>query len=240
MICRRRPPSLAGRGMAPTGIGLDLSAGRAIEESSNMDPHPQIKLAPASESQNKPVVIPPPDLPQLPTPPPALPPVTAASPNAAAKVKIRSAQDVGEGGSSDGTLASFNTRATAALLDVVMALGIAIGLAVLLPGFADRLAWLTGGAYLVTRDSLPFLGGQSVGKKAMKLRVVTLDGKSLIGNWEAALIRNGVLVIPLFAFVELFILLTREDKPERGRRLGDEWAKTRVIVEETRPDMDSP
>jgi hypothetical protein len=31
--------------------------------------------------------------------------------------------------------------------------------------------------------------------------------------------------------VELFVLLTREDKPERGRRLGDEWAKTKVIVE---------
>lgn len=155
-------------------------------------------------------------------------------------VKIRSAQDAGEGGSSDDTLASFNTRATAALLDVVVALGIAIGLAFILPGFADRLAWLTGVTYLVTRDSLPFLGGQSVGKKAMKLKVVTLDGKSLIRNWEAALIRNGVLVIPLFAFVELFILLTREDKPERGRRLGDEWAKTRVIVEEIRPDADSP
>jgi hypothetical protein len=44
-------------------------------------------------------------------------------------------------------------------------------------------------AYFVTRDSLPFLGGQSVGKKAMKLTVVTLDDKSLSGNWEPAVIR---------------------------------------------------
>jgi uncharacterized RDD family membrane protein YckC len=226
--------------MAPIGIGLDLSAGRGIEELAIMDPHPEIKSALKSEWESKPVVVPPPDLPKPPAPPPSLPPASAAFPDAAVKVKIRSAQDPGERESSDDTLASFNTRATAALLDVVVALGIAIGLAVLLPGFADRLAWLTGFAYLVTRDSLPFLGGQSVGKKAMKLRVVTLDGKSLIGNWETALIRNGVLVIPLFAFVELFILLTREDTPERGRRLGDEWAKTRVIVEETRPDADSP
>ena len=202
----------------------------------SMEPEPEIKSALKSDWESKPVVIPPPDLPR----PPAPPPVSTAFPDAAVNVKIRSAQDAGEGGSSDDTLASFNTRATAALLDVVVALGIAIGLAFILPGFADRLAWLTGVTYLVTRDSLPFLGGQSVGKKAMKLKVVTLDGKSLIRNWEAALIRNGVLVIPLFAFVELFILLTREDKPERGRRLGDEWAKTRVIVEEIRPDADSP
>jgi len=82
----------------------------------------------------------------------------------------------------------------------------------------------------VTRDGLPFLGGQSVGKKAMKLKAVTLDDRSLAGNWEPALIRGAVLAIPLFALVELFILLSREEKPERGRRLGDEWAKTKVIV----------
>jgi uncharacterized RDD family membrane protein YckC len=83
---------------------------------------------------------------------------------------------------------------------------------------------------MVTRDSLPFLGGQSVGKKAMKLQVVTLEDKPITGNWEAALIRNGVLLIPFFGLIEIYVLLTREDKPERGRRLGDEWAKTKVII----------
>ena len=154
------------------------------------------------------------------------------------KVKIRNAQDSDDDGSPAAGLASFNSRVTAAVIDMVVASGIAIGLAFILPGFADRLASLAGIAYLVTRDSLPFLGGQSVGKKAMKLRAVTLDGESLVGNWEAALVRNGVLAIPLFAFVELFILLTREDKPGRGRRLGDEWAKTKVIIEETQPSAD--
>ena len=124
----------------------------------------------------------------------------------------------------------FNTRIIAALIDVVVVIGLQISVAWILPGFASRLAWLIGVAYLVTRDSLPFLGGQSVGKKAMKLKVVTVDDKPLTGNWEAALIRNGVLLIPLFGFIELFILLTREDKPGRGLRLGDEWAKTRVIL----------
>jgi len=155
-------------------------------------------------------------------------------------VKINGPQDADEDESPGLGLAPFNTRATAALIDSVVAAGIMFGLSVILPGFAVKLAWLTGMAYLVTRDSLPFLGGQSIGKKAMKLKVTTLDGKSLVSNWEAALIRNGVLVIPFFGLVELFILLTREDKPERGRRLGDEWAKTRVIIEEKPTASDTP
>jgi uncharacterized RDD family membrane protein YckC len=126
----------------------------------------------------------------------------------------------------------FNTRITAAVIDLAVSIGLTIGLTLLLPAFADKIAYLASLGYLITRDSLPFLGGQSVGKKAMKIKAVTLEGKSLVGNWETALIRNVVLVIPPMGFVELIILLTREDKPERGRRLGDEWAKTKVIFEE--------
>lgn len=126
----------------------------------------------------------------------------------------------------------FNTRIAAALIDVAVSMGLVIGLMLLLPAFVHKVAYLASLGYLITRDSLPFLNGQSVGKKAMKIRAVTLEGKSLIGNWETALIRNFVLVIPPMGFVELIILLTREDKPERGRRLGDEWAKTKVIFEQ--------
>lgn len=128
-------------------------------------------------------------------------------------------------------LATFNTRVVAAVIDWVVAIGLWIGLTWILPGFAEELGWLVALAYFVTRDTLPFLGGQSVGKKAMKIKAVTLEDQSLVGNWNIALIRNGVLMIPLFALVELYILLSREDKPEQGRRLGDEWAKTKVIVE---------
>lgn len=197
-----------------------------------MEQQPEINPALKSESQNKPVVIPPPDLAR----PPAL--VSGQVAESPVKVKIRDVQNADHDGSLAAGLASFNSRATAAVIDMVVAAGVAIGLAFISPGFADRLAWLAGIAYLVTRDSLPFLGGQSVGKKAMKLRTVTRGGDSLVGNWQAALIRNGVLAIPLFAFVELFILLSREDKPERGLRLGDEWAKTKVIIEETRPNAE--
>ncbi|MEO7341738.1 MAG: RDD family protein [Luteolibacter sp.] len=145
------------------------------------------------------------------------------------KIKIR------DGSSEDEDLpghgfAPFNTRAIAAVIDLVVAIGLMITVIFIMPGFASKLGWLVMAAYLITRDSLPFLGGQSVGKKAMKIKAVTLDDKSLVGNWEVAAIRNGVLLIPFFGLIELFILLTREDKPERGRRLGDEWAKTKVIM----------
>ncbi len=208
-----------------------------------MDQEPDSATEITADSLPKPI-IPPPDL-SRPSPPPpsplesmpkSSPPPLAAAGNAAARVNLRAASD--QDALPATGLAPFNTRITAAAIDIVVAIGIAIGLAFIVPGFGSRLAWLTVLAYLITRDSLPFLGGQSVGKKAMKLKAVTLDGKSLVNNWEAAVIRNGVLIIPFFGLVELFILLTREDKPERGRRLGDEWAKTQVIPEPKPPVAD--
>ncbi len=130
-----------------------------------------------------------------------------------------------------GGIAPFNTRFIAVLIDVVLVWGIQLILAFILPLFAMKLAWLVGIGYFVTRDALPFLGGQSVGKKAMKIRAVTHDGKPLTGNWEASLIRSGVLCIPFFFIVELYLLFTRDSGPDRGQRLGDEWAKTKVIME---------
>jgi uncharacterized RDD family membrane protein YckC len=174
-------------------------------------------------------VIPPPDLPkpQEPIPAPSsVPPVN---------VRIREPGDSEQDDPSAGSVVAFNTRMIAALIDVVVSIGLQISALWILPGFATRIGWLVGFAYFVTRDSLPFLGGQSVGKKAMKLKVVTLEDKPLTGNWEAALIRNAILLIPFFGFIELFVLLNREDKPERGRRLGDEWAKTKVIIAEEPP-----
>ncbi len=201
---------------------------------------------PNNESGSKPTgpakpVIPPPVF-KRPPPPPTSPlevlpksspnPSPAAGGNAAARVKLGGVLTEDEVETPATRIALFNTRITAAVIDLLVAMGITIGLVFILP---EKVAWLIGIAYVVTRDSLPFLGGQSVGKKAMKIRAVTLDGKSLVGNWEAALIRNGVLIIPLFGLVELFILLTREDKPDRGHRLGDEWAKTQVINEPKPP-----
>ena len=185
---------------------------------------------------------PPPDLPRYSPPVPSFapapetPPAAAAVPEDPAKLKLRVSHEPAEDPADQAALAPFNTRIIAAVIDCVVATGLSMATRMILPGFfGNGLPWLVGLAYLVTRDSLPWLGGQSVGKKAMHLRAVTLDDKSLAGNWEPGLIRNAVLAIPLFAVVELFILLTREDKAEHGRRLGDEWAKTKVIVVKPEP-----
>ena len=85
-------------------------------------------------------------------PPPLIP-----AGNDAARVKLQRGND-GEVSRGDG-IAPFNARCIAAIIDIVVAAGITIGLDLLLPGFAGKIAWLTGAAYLVTRDSLPFLGG---------------------------------------------------------------------------------
>lgn len=188
------------------------------------------------DAANKPV-IPPPDLSRRPPPPlspldqlPKSSPADSPSGVPPVKVSIRpegvSSEDADVSG-----IASFNSRVVAAVIDVLVATGITIGLSWFLPDFADRLAQLAGIAYFVTRDSLPFMGGQSAGKKAMRLRATTLEGDSLVKNWQAAVIRNGILLIPLFALVELYVLLSRDGAANRGRRLGDEWAKTQVIVE---------
>ena len=132
-----------------------------------------------------------------------------------------------------GADAALGNRLLATFLDAVVALGLALAVQLLdvLPfiEIGDQLSWVVLGGYIISRDSLSFLQGQSVGKKAMKLQAVTMEGVSLEGNWRSGLVRNGVLVIPLFAFVELIVLLTRQDYPKPLLRLGDEWARTKVI-----------
>lgn len=89
--------------------------------------------------------------------------------------------------------------------------------------------WIAIGLVFLTRDSLPMLEGQSIGKKVMKTKAVKEDGSSLSGDWVTGATRNILLAIPLAGLVECFILLTRSGNPEEGLRLGDDWAKTKVI-----------
>jgi len=114
-------------------------------------------------------------------------------------------------------LASDGNRIIAYLIDAL----------ILVPlWFIPIVGWIAGFAYFITRDSLPFLDGQSIGKKAMKIRAVTEDGAPLTNNYGPCIIRNIVLMIPFFPLIELIVLLTNEKK----QRLGDQWAKTKVIA----------
>lgn len=112
--------------------------------------------------------------------------------------------------------ANDGNRILAGLIDAIVASAF-----ILIP-FVGWIAYL---AYWLTRDGLPFLDGQSVGKKAMGLRAVTENGEPLTNRWDVVLLRNVSMVIPVLPLVELIVLFTNDKR----QRLGDQWAKTKVI-----------
>ena len=79
--------------------------------------------------------------------------------------------------------------------------------------FLPYLAW---GLVILTRDSLPILEGQSIGKKVMKTKAVKEDGSSLSEDCITGATRNILLAIPLAGFAECVIILTRSGKREAG------------------------
>jgi uncharacterized RDD family membrane protein YckC len=128
------------------------------------------------------------------------------------------------------SIAPLVTRVIAMVIDVVVYMAIFYIPFLVLPAAVRNLSFLPALGYFLLRDGLPFLDGQSIGKKAMGIRAVTSDGRSLSGNWGPAIIRNAVFMIPCFAIVELIVLITRQGKSQEGLRLGDDWAKTKVIM----------
>lgn len=138
-----------------------------------------------------------------------------------------------------GSEAPFNPRVVAAIIDACVAAGVYIVFVIIRVPFLGMIANL---GYWLVRDALPFLNGQSVGKKAMKLRAVTIEGKSLSGDWKSSAIRNLSLVIPFLNLVDLYLLWQKSEQGTKLRRLGDDWAKTKVIVaaEEIEPVVPTP
>jgi len=125
-----------------------------------------------------------------------------------------------------GVEADLGKRIVAALIDTVVAMAVAVAAGLIM----NRLSYPAFAAYMLTRDSLPFLDGQSIGKKVMSIRAVSETGKSLSGDWNSGLIRNISMVIPFGSLVELIIMVVNKDKPSGLRRLGDQWGKTKVIL----------
>ncbi|MBC7979119.1 MAG: RDD family protein [Armatimonadetes bacterium] len=125
-----------------------------------------------------------------------------------------------------GAEASLGQRIGAVVIDALVAMALGWALAMI----NSRLSYPVYIAYFLTRDSLPFLNGQSIGKKALNLQAVSETGKSLSGDWNSGLLRNVPMVIPIFPLVELIILVINKDKPGGLRRLGDQWAKTKVVT----------
>ena len=195
-------------------------------EDANQDPPPPPDI---SKSIPPPASPPPPDLPKAPES--SVPPLQVAvdSDSSADDPEMAASVEGGSGGLVPGADANFTNRVLGGVVDILVAGGIKLGLGGILAAFPVNIGTLAAMAYLLTKDSLPFLNGQSIGKRAMKIQAVTMDGKSLSGNWQPGVIRNVSLVIPLVLLVELMVLLTRRDNPGPLLRLGDEWGKTKVI-----------
>ena len=91
------------------------------------------------------------------------------------------------------------------------------------------IGYLIAIAYMLTKDALPatggFLGGQSIGKKLMGIKVIKEDtGAGLVGHYGTAITRQVSLLIPLFNFIDALMVFSDE-----GKRFGDKWAKTIVV-----------
>lgn len=119
---------------------------------------------------------------------------------------------------------NFSDKPKATPGDRILA-GLIDGLLMCTVGWIPILGFIICMGYSFTKDALPFLGGQSIGKKVMKIRAVTEDGAPLTGNFGAAAMRAVPFLIPCFGFVELFVLLTDKET----LRFGDKWAKTKVV-----------
>jgi uncharacterized RDD family membrane protein YckC len=82
--------------------------------------------------------------------------------------------------------------------------------------------------YWLTKDAWPVLKGQSVGKKAMGIRVVHQEtGEPITREFGVAAVRQTSLLIPLFNLVDSFMVIFGP----RRQRFGDRWAKTLVVLE---------
>ena len=140
-----------------------------------------------------------------------------------------------------GKKADLGKRFIAMIIDVVITI---------LVGFIPFIGGLIGAAYMLLRDGLNYeiMDHRSVGKKLMKLRPVTLDGRpvdinvSIRRNWMFALggLVNVLFYIPILGWslipfvgitafvlciVELILVIVNEE----GRRWGDKLAETKVI-----------
>ncbi|MCC6346038.1 MAG: RDD family protein [Nitrospirales bacterium] len=100
-----------------------------------------------------------------------------------------------------------------------------------------QVGYIAGVVYLLISDGL--FDGRSIGKKIIRLRVISVPGESS-GTFRDSMIRNLTLAVPLLLLyipffgwifmaaalaLEFLLLLGNEE----GMRLGDDLAQTKVI-----------
>ncbi len=79
--------------------------------------------------------------------------------------------------------------------------------------------WIIWAVYILFKDSF---NGKSLGKRLVGLQVIGLDGN--VVKPRQALVRNILMIIPIFPVVEYIVMRCDKD----GRRLGDQMVKTEV------------
>ncbi len=180
-------------------------------------------------------IIPPPTIrPSTPAPPPPSPSFETADPEPPQpkepEVITESEEpdeEAPESTPQDNVEVDLVKRLLGGLVDALVAGGLGY-LGNLVSG-SEAVQWIIFAVVILTRDSLPFLEGQSLGKKVMKTKAVKEDGSSLAGDWVTGALRNLLPAIPVVGVLECFVLLSRSGRPGDGRRIGDDWAKTKVI-----------
>ena len=81
--------------------------------------------------------------------------------------------------------------------------------------------------YFFTRDSLPFLDGQSIGKKLLGIRVLKAQSlKSTKGEFGVVFLRTLPEILPFVNVVDACYIFS-----ESRQRIGDRWAKTIVVID---------
>ncbi len=129
--------------------------------------------------------------------------------------------------STQNELATPVNRILAALIDGILVSVVAY---VFTRVGVSSIGYLLGIAYMIIKDTIPALEGQSIGKKAMNIMVVNEDtGESIMGDYTAGVVRALPLIIPglnLIGIVVETIVLFSDDG---HMRFGDKWAKTKVI-----------
>ncbi len=133
--------------------------------------------------------------------------------------------------------ADLTTRAVAGFVDLLLIIGLA--------RLPDVIGFLSASGYLLLRDGL--FQGRSVGKKLIGICVVREDAADGAATYRESLIRNAPLVVayllflipyagwvlgPLAFGIECLVALG----DERGMRIGDMLALTRVVRPGRTPD----
>jgi uncharacterized RDD family membrane protein YckC len=127
--------------------------------------------------------------------------------------------------------ADLTTRAVAGLVDLLLVIGLA--------RLPDVIGFLSAAGYILVRDGL--FARQSIGKKLIGLRVLSLEDSGPSATYRNSIIRNVPIVLAYFLFLIPYagwilgpIALGMEGLAalgdRQGMRVGDMLARTQVVL----------